>query len=195
MVNGAWVSLETEEAIDEHVVDTAALIPPYKVLGLIHKEVVAVNFGFLGLRKKPNVPRRFRSGITPDTVDLIHPIIANLIASGKASMAELDAYYEQIGPRLYACDEARQALRLTFHPPVPDGNRVLKLGLPPVSALAFATLPRWARQLYGKPSGPVSDLAGTAGLRVARLAFSQQWLFLSAMRAIHRAEWAGDNQA
>jgi len=93
MVNGAWVSLETEEAIDEHVVDTAALIPPYKVLGLIHKEVVAVNFGFLGLRKKPNVPRRFRSGITPDTVDLIHPIIANLIASGKASMAELDSVY------------------------------------------------------------------------------------------------------
>jgi hypothetical protein len=78
---------------------------------------------------------------------------------------------------------------------VPDGNRVLKLGLPPVSALAFATLPRWARQMYGKPSGPVSDLAATAGLRVARLAFRQQWLFLSAMRAIHRAEWAGDNQA
>jgi uncharacterized protein (DUF2236 family) len=116
-------------------------------------------------------------------------------SAAPSSMAELDAYYEQIRPQLYACDEARQALRLTFHPPVPDGNRMLKLGLPPVSALAFATLPRWARRMYGKPSGPVSDLAATAGLRVARLAFSQQWLFLSAMRAIHRAEWAGDNQA
>ncbi len=54
-------------------------------------------------------------------------------AATPASMAELDAYYEEIRPRLYACDEARQALRLTFHPPVPDGNRVLKLGLPPGS--------------------------------------------------------------
>src|SRR5258708_28009328 len=76
-----------------------------------------------------------------------------------ASMAELGAYYEQIRPRLYACDEARQALRLTFHPPLPDGNRVLKLGLPPVTALAFSTLPRWARRRYGTPSGPLNDTA------------------------------------
>ena len=69
-----------------------------------------------------------------------------------ASMAELDAYYEQIRPRLYACDEAKQALRLTFRPPVPDGNRVLKLGLPPVAALAFSTLPGWARRMYGGPA-------------------------------------------
>ncbi len=109
-----------------------------------------------------------------------------------ASMAELGAYYEQIRPRLYACDEARQALRLTFHPPVPDGNRVLKLGLPPVTALAFSTLPRWARRMYGRPSGPLSDIAATAGLRAARLAFSQERVFLGAMRAIHRAETAGE---
>jgi ER-bound oxygenase mpaB/B'/Rubber oxygenase, catalytic domain len=104
-----------------------------------------------------------------------------------ASMAELDAYYEEIRPRLYACDEAKEALRLTFHPPVPEGNRVLKLGLPPVSALAFATLPRWARRMYGRPNGPLSDMAATAGIRAARLVFSQQRLFLGAMRAIHRA--------
>ncbi len=113
-------------------------------------------------------------------------------AAAPASMAELDAYYEEIRPRLSACDEARQALRLTFHPPVPDGNRLLKLGLPPVSALAFSTLPRWARRMYGRPSGPLSDMAATAGLRAARLVFSQQRLFLGAMRAIHRAESAGD---
>jgi hypothetical protein len=109
-------------------------------------------------------------------------------------MAELDAYYEEIRPRLYACDEAKQALRLTFFPPVPDGNRALKLGLPPVSALAFSTLPRWARRMYGRPSGPLSDVAATAGLRVARVAFSQQRLFSGAMRAIHRAESAGENR-
>ena len=113
-------------------------------------------------------------------------------AATPASMAELDAYYEEIRPRLYACDEARQALRLTLHPPVPEGNRVLKLGLPPVSALAFSTLPRWARRMYGTPSGPLSDLAATAGLRAARLAFSQDQLFWGAMRAIHRAESPGE---
>jgi uncharacterized protein (DUF2236 family) len=112
--------------------------------------------------------------------------------SAPASMTELDAYYQEIRPRLYACDEAKQALRLTLHPPVPDGNRVLKLGLPPVSTLAFSTLPRWARRMYGRPSGPLSDMASTAGLRALRLAFSQERLFLGAMGAIHRAEWAGD---
>jgi uncharacterized protein (DUF2236 family) len=113
-------------------------------------------------------------------------------AAAPASVAELSAYYEEIRPRLYACDEARQALRLTIHPPVPDGNSVLKLGLPPVSALAFSTLPRWARRMYGRPSGPLSDMAATAGLRAARLVFCQQQLFLGAMRAIHRAESAGE---
>jgi uncharacterized protein (DUF2236 family) len=115
-------------------------------------------------------------------------------AAAPASMAELGAYYERMRPALYACDEAKQALRLTIRPPVPDGNRALKLGLPPVSALAFATLPRWARQLYGRPDGPLSDMAATAGLRAVRLAFEQQWLFLPAMRAVHRAEAAGDAQ-
>jgi len=113
-------------------------------------------------------------------------------AAAPASMAELDDYYERIRPRLYACDEAKQALRLTLHPPVPDGNRVLKLGLPPVSVLAFSTLPRWARRMYGTPSGPLSDRAATAGLRAARLAFRQQWLFSGAVRAILRAESAGE---
>src|SRR3954452_7019123 len=113
-------------------------------------------------------------------------------AAAPASMAGLSAYYEEIRPRLYACDEARQALRLTLRPPVPDGNRVLKLGLPPVSALAVATLPRWARRMYGWPAGPLSDQAATAGIRAARLAFDQQRLFLGAMRAIHRAESASD---
>jgi uncharacterized protein (DUF2236 family) len=116
-------------------------------------------------------------------------------SAAPASMAELDGYYERIRPRLYACDEARRALRLTVHPPVPDGNRGLKLGLPPVAVLAFSTLPGWARRMYGGPggplSGPLSDMAATAGLRATRLALSQQWLFLSAMRAIHRAEAAG----
>ena len=49
--------------------------------------------------------------------------------------------------------------------------------------------------MYGQPSGPLSDMAATAGLLAARLAFSRQRLFLGAMQAIHRAESAGENQA
>ena len=114
-------------------------------------------------------------------------------AAAPASMAELAACYEKMRPKLYACEEAKQALRLTIHPPVPDGNRVLKLGLPPVSVLAFAALPRWARHMYGRPDGPLSDMAATAGLRATRLAFSQQRLFRGALRAIHRAETASES--
>jgi uncharacterized protein (DUF2236 family) len=116
-------------------------------------------------------------------------------AAAPASMAGLGAYYEEIRPRLYACDEARQALRLALRPPVPDGNRVLKLGLPPVSALAIATLPGWARRMYGGPGGPLSDMAATAGIRAARLAFDRQRVFMGAVRAVQRAESAGDEPA
>src|SRR5215813_9178347 len=37
-------------------------------------------------------------------------------AAAPASMAELAAYYQKMRPGLYACDEAKQALRLTIHP-------------------------------------------------------------------------------
>ena len=113
-------------------------------------------------------------------------------SAAPTSMAELDAYYEQIRPWLYASDEAKHALRVIMLPPVPDGIRMLKLGMPPVSALAFSTLPRWARQMYGRPSGPLSEAAANAGLLAARLMFSQQRVFSGAMRAVHRAESAGE---
>jgi hypothetical protein len=61
-----------------------------------------------------------------------------------------------------------------------------------VSVLALSTLPGWARRMYGRPGGPLSDMAATAGIRATRLAFSRQSLFLPAMRAVHRAESAGD---
>jgi uncharacterized protein (DUF2236 family) len=109
-----------------------------------------------------------------------------------ASMAELDAYYEAIRPRLYASEEAKHALRAIALPPVPAGNRMLKAGMPLVSALAFSTLPGWARRMYGRPAGPLSEAAATAGLLAVRLAFSQQRLFSGAMRAVHRAESAGE---
>jgi uncharacterized protein (DUF2236 family) len=113
-------------------------------------------------------------------------------AAAPASMALLDAYIEQMRPRLYACDEAKQALRLSFRPPVPDGIRALRLGVPVASAFAFASLPRWARDLYGHSGGPLGDIAATAGLRTSRVLIGQERLFLAGMRALHRAERAGE---
>src|SRR5690242_354548 len=113
-------------------------------------------------------------------------------AAAPASMAELDAYYEQIRPRLYASDEARHALCVIMLPPVPHGNRGLKLGMTLVSALAFSTLPGWARQMYGRRSGPLSGAAANAGLLAARVMFNQQRLFAGAMQAVHRAESASE---
>ncbi len=81
-----------------------------------------------------------------------------------ASVAELDAYVENMRPKLRACAEARHALRLSFNPSVPRALLALKLVAPPVNTLAFASLPRWARRLYRAPGSPVTDLAATAAL-------------------------------
>ena len=82
-----------------------------------------------------------------------------------ASLAGLDRYYQRVAPGLYACDEARQALRGSFNPPVPAEYAALRLIVPPLGALAFATLPRWARKLYGTPGSPLTDIAATGALR------------------------------
>jgi uncharacterized protein (DUF2236 family) len=81
-----------------------------------------------------------------------------------AAVAELDAYVANMRPKLHACDEARHALRLSFNPAVPPALLPLKLVAPPVSTLAFASLPRWARKMYGAPASPITDLAATAAL-------------------------------
>lgn len=82
-----------------------------------------------------------------------------------ASVAELDAYYQRIRPQLYACSEARQALRHSFVPDIPWPYTGLKLVIPSLNVLAFASLPRWARSLYGAPASPVTDLSATLTLR------------------------------
>jgi uncharacterized protein (DUF2236 family) len=84
-----------------------------------------------------------------------------------ASMAELAAYYERMRPRLRASAEARHALRLSFTPRLPVALRSLKLIVPPVNVLAYASLPRWARRLYGTPAIGLTDAAVTLALRAA----------------------------
>jgi uncharacterized protein (DUF2236 family) len=105
------------------------------------------------------------------------------------SVAGLDAYYEQIRPSLYACPEARQALMKSYHPDVPAEFRALKLVVPPLNTLAFASLPRWARRMYGTPGSPLTDVGATAALRMAHQSATRiprQLLYLPAARVARR---------
>lgn len=81
------------------------------------------------------------------------------------SRAELAEYLDRVRPELYACREARAGLLRSLNPPLPRALCLLKLAAPPLTTLAFATLPRWARRLYGAPGLPTTDLAATATLR------------------------------
>jgi uncharacterized protein (DUF2236 family) len=86
-------------------------------------------------------------------------------ATVPGSMAELDAYYQRMRPGLYACTEARQALVRSFLPDIPWPFTGLKLVVPPMNTLAFASLPRWARRLYGAPGIAVTDVSTTVTIR------------------------------
>jgi uncharacterized protein (DUF2236 family) len=84
-----------------------------------------------------------------------------------ASMADLDDYYAGMRPGLHATPEARQALRRSFTPQLPAELMALRLVLPPLNTLAFASLPRWARRMYGSPGIPLTDAATNLALRAA----------------------------
>jgi uncharacterized protein (DUF2236 family) len=116
-------------------------------------------------------------GLDPDTVP--------------ASVAELNAYYERVRPVLYACAEAKRALLKSYNPDIPAQLLPLKLMLPPINTLAFATLPRWARKMYGTPGVPLTDLGATVALRMAHQSVTRiprRLIYLPAARAAHRRE-------
>jgi uncharacterized protein (DUF2236 family) len=79
-----------------------------------------------------------------------------------ASVAEMRDYYADIRPRLWACKEAKDGLWRMFNPAAP---LPLKLAAPSLASLVVATLPRWARRMYGLPATPLEDLAATATLK------------------------------
>ncbi|MFG1701832.1 oxygenase MpaB family protein [Nonomuraea sp. M3C6] len=81
------------------------------------------------------------------------------------SVGELRDYIDAARPGLRFVPEAAHPLRLSFNAPLPRLLTPLKPALPALTLLAFATLPRWARRLYGLPATPVGDLWATAMLR------------------------------
>jgi uncharacterized protein (DUF2236 family) len=102
------------------------------------------------------------------------------------SVAELNAYFAELRPRIHACPEAWRALLKSFNPDVPASLLALKLMVPPLNTLAFATLPRWARRMYGTPGIPLTDLGATVALRAAHQSVTRmprELLYLPVARA------------
>jgi uncharacterized protein (DUF2236 family) len=85
------------------------------------------------------------------------------------SRAEVDAYFASVRPELVASPIARRAARRLAWAPIP--GRLVVPGRPvwtAVAAVAVGMLPPWARDLYGLPRVPGTDLATTAGLYTLR---------------------------
>jgi len=92
-----------------------------------------------------------------------------------ASVAELTDYFERSRPELRVTAAARETARFLLLPPMPA---LVQLATPArvvwtsAAGLAFASLPRWARRLYGLPGLPTTDLGASVTLRSLRLASS-----------------------
>jgi uncharacterized protein (DUF2236 family) len=90
------------------------------------------------------------------------------------SVADLDAYFEQIRPCLASTPAAIQGVRNLFLPPMRGWVQVLTPARPAwgtLASLGMATLPAWARRMYSLPGLSMTDAAATAGLRAFRTAF------------------------
>ena len=89
------------------------------------------------------------------------------------TVAGLDAYFDRVRAQLAVTPAARSASRFILLPPMPGWVQLLTPARPAWSTLASlgaATLPGWARKLYGLPGFGLTDTAATAGLRAFRQA-------------------------
>jgi uncharacterized protein (DUF2236 family) len=89
------------------------------------------------------------------------------------SVAELDAYLERMRPQLRTTAAARATARWLLLPPMP---MLVQVATPAravwlaAAGLAYATLPPWARRLYGLAGPPTTDLGVSLMLRGLRMA-------------------------
>ncbi|MCW2547354.1 MAG: hypothetical protein JWN96_1814 [Mycobacterium sp.] len=87
------------------------------------------------------------------------------------SVGEIDEYYRSVRSQLQVGPAAREVARFILHPPMPRKVALLTPARPAwygLGALAFASLPRWARRMYGLPGLPTTDLAATFTARGMR---------------------------
>jgi uncharacterized protein (DUF2236 family) len=89
--------------------------------------------------------------------------------------SELDKYFVKIQPELAASDDAKRAALFIALPPLPP---LLRFGTPiaplwgGITSLAAASLPKWARRLYGWPSLPGQQVPTDLALKTTRAALS-----------------------
>ncbi len=87
------------------------------------------------------------------------------------SEAELAAYFDRVRPQLALTDPARTAYTFIVVPPMPTWVQVLTPARPAwagLASLGVATLPRWARAMYGLPALGITEPATTAAVRTFR---------------------------
>jgi uncharacterized protein (DUF2236 family) len=100
------------------------------------------------------------------------------------SVAELDAYFDDVRPVLAATPAAAKGVRDLFLPPMPGWVQVLTPARPAwgtLAGLGFALLPGWARRMYSLPGLALTDVAATTGLKAFRAAY---------LRLPERARWS-----
>jgi uncharacterized protein (DUF2236 family) len=99
-------------------------------------------------------------------------VVGIRVDDAPASTTELAEYFVRMRPQLYACPEAVHGLAASLNPPLPLPRllKPVKLAVPLLVALSFATLPPWARRLYGAPGLATTDLTATIALRALRRA-------------------------
>jgi uncharacterized protein (DUF2236 family) len=92
-----------------------------------------------------------------------------------ASRADLVQYFDQIRPELEASEDAKRAAIFLALPPLPTIVRFATPAAPAwagISAVAAASLPRWARDLYGWPTLPGQSSATNFSLQAIRKTLS-----------------------
>jgi uncharacterized protein (DUF2236 family) len=88
-----------------------------------------------------------------------------------SSVSEMESYFAEVQPELIATDDAKRAALFIALPPLPP---LLRFGTPiaplwgGITSLAAASLPKWARRLYGWPSLPGQSTATDLALRTLR---------------------------
>ena len=91
------------------------------------------------------------------------------------TLAQLKEYFKIIAPELTATDDAKRAAIFLTLPPLPTVIRFATPAAPAwaaLSSLAAASLPRWARDLYGWPTLPAQELATNLSLFATRKSLS-----------------------
>ncbi|NMO93830.1 DUF2236 domain-containing protein [Actinomycetospora sp. TBRC 11914] len=88
-------------------------------------------------------------------------------AAVPSSRAELAAYFDRVRPALRLTDEARLGVGGLLRPQ-PEAPATAAVALSTIAGLAFGTLPRWARRLYGLPGLPTTDAVTSVALRLTR---------------------------